>query len=675
MNFKTRLLCMSVALAITIGIGSKPVARTAASIAPDVKRGLPDKLGQAKLIESYGKLPLSFEANHGQTDQRVKFLSRGRGYTLFLTSDETVLSFRGSQAHPKEETVVAQCSPSGAGPLPGLSSVQAAGCNSVLQQLPNTQGRYPHPMSESQNRTATSLRMTLVGANPHAKTSGIDEQPGKANYFIGNDPAKWRTNVATYAKVRYREVYPGVDLVYYGNQGQLESDFVLSAGANPNRIAVNFQGADKLEVDGRGDLLLHIADSSVVLRKPFMYQEVDGVRREIAGGYLIEEGQKVGFRVADYDRSKPLVIDPVLSYSTYLGGSGNDWGYGIAVDSSGNAYVTGYTNSINFPGTSTSTLQPTNGGFVDAFVTKIADLPLTTVPDVVGLTQAAATTAIINAHLVLGTVGNQASNTVAAGLVISESPTAGTQVNSGTAVNLVVSTGPPNVSVPNVVGLTQAAATTAITTAGLVLGTVTNQSSNTVAAGRVISESPVAGTPVNQGSAVNLVVSTGVPPTVLSFNVLFGSQSYNVSTSARHRLPWQITGIRVVFSKSIATGGAASLGGVTVTGFTGLGTNTLTWLIAPVPQGNLAPVLSGSGPTALLDAAGNSLAGGAGFTQALKILWGDFNDDGVVSAADLVGVNNATIAPYNVFADMNGDGVVTIADVQIVRTRVGTSLP
>jgi hypothetical protein len=124
MNFKTRLLCLPVAL-ITIGIGSKPVARTAASIVPDGKRELPDKLSQAKLIGSYGKLPLSFEANHGQTDQRVKFLSRGRGYALFLTSDETVLSLQGNQAHPKEETVVAPCSPCGASPLPGLSSVQA----------------------------------------------------------------------------------------------------------------------------------------------------------------------------------------------------------------------------------------------------------------------------------------------------------------------------------------------------------------------------------------------------------------------------------------------------------------------------------------------------------------------------------------------------------------------
>jgi hypothetical protein len=234
---------------------------------------------------------------------------------------------------------------------------------------------------------------------------------------------------------------------------------------------------------------------------------------------------------------------------------------------------------------------------------------------------------------------------------------------------------PAQVVVPNVVGLTQAAATTAITGAGLVLGTVTTASSNTVPAGNVISESPVAGTMVNTGSAVNLVVSSGAAPTVVSFNVLFGSQSYNVTTSTRTRLPWNIAGFQVVFSKPIVSGSAASLGGATVTGFTGLGTNILTWSINAVANANLDIVLSGSGANALKDAAGNALTDGAGYSQILKILWGDFNDDGLVSAADLVAVNNATVAPYNIVADMNGDGIVNTLDVQIVRTRVGTSLP
>lgn len=176
---------------------------------------------------------------------------------------------------------------------------------------------------------------------------------------------------------------------------------------------------------------------------------------------------------------------------------------------------------------------------------------------------------------------------------------------------------------------------------------------------------------------MNLVVSSGPAPApiVLSFNVLFGGQSYDMMTAVRNRLPWEIVGGRVVFSEPITTGSVASLSGVAVTGFNGLGTNTLTWSIGPVAQGSLNAALSGDGPDALKAASGNGLYAGAGFTQAIRVLSGDFDDDGVVSAEDLVGVNNARIAPYNVFAVMNGDGVVNVADVQVVRTRVGTSLP
>jgi hypothetical protein len=162
---------------------------------------------------------------------------------------------------------------------------------------------------------------------------------------------------------------------------------------------------------------------------------------------------------------------------------------------------------------------------------------------------------------------------------------------------------------------------------------------------------------------------------VLSFNVLFGSQSYNVLTSGRHRLPWDITGIRVFFSKPIASGGAASLTGTAVSGLSGLGSRVLTWSINDVPKGSLLIALAGSGPNALKDQSGNGLADGAGVTQALKILWGDFNDDGVVSAADLVGINNSRSLPYNIFADLDGSGSVDFGDLFIVRTRVGTSQP
>ncbi len=298
------------------------------------------------------------------------------------------------------------------------------------------------------------------------------------------------------------------------------------------------------------------------------------------------------------------------------------------------------------------------------------------VPDVVALSQADAMAAITNAGLTVGTITTASSNSIPAGSVISESPSAATIVTAGSAVNLTISSGALQVSVPNVVGMTQADASTAITAAGLAGGTVTTAFSSTVASGTVISQSPPAGTQVSPASVVNLVVSSGPAPgpAVNSLQVLFGNQSYDVTTSTRHSLPWQVTGIRVVFSEPIAGASAGSLSGVNVAGFSGLGTDTLTWAITPVALANLVLGLSGSGPNAILDASGAGLAAGAGFTQALSVLWGDFNDDGVVTAADLAGVNNATAAPYDIFADMNGDGVVSVADVRVVRARLGTFL-
>ncbi len=173
--------------------------------------------------------------------------------------------------------------------------------------------------------------------------------------------------------------------------------------------------------------------------------------------------------------------------------------------------------------------------------------------------------------------------------------------------------------------------------------------------------------------ALNVTQPNG--PIVVSYSVLFGSRSYNLNATTRNRLPWQISGIRVAFSEPITSGNIHSLGGISATGFTGLGTATLTWNISPLSRASVVTTLSGSGPNALTDAAGNPLGGGAGFSQTLKVLWGDFNDDGNVTSADMVGVHNVSAAAYNIFADENGDGVVNVADVQTVRSRLGTSLP
>ena len=333
----TTLLGVGVGLVAILGL-----AGSAAAQAPP-KHTSHDVPETAKhhLLKAYGELPLQFEANQGQTNPQVKFLSRGRGYVLFLMPTEAILSLNKPQ-----------------------SSAGAARRGGIKDVKPQNTGR-------------TVVRMGLVGANPSPQIVGMDELAGKSHYFIGHDSKKWRTNVPVYARVEVRNVYPSVNLVYYGNQRRLEYDFVVVPGADPKTIVLGFQGADKLEIDDLGDLVLHIAGSKMRLRRPILYQEIDGVRQEVSGGYLLKDKHQVGFHVAAYDAARTLVIDPVLVYSSYLGGSnaeGANAGGGIAVDGAGNAYVTGTTRSLDFP--TVNPLQPTCspdefGYCYDAFVTKL----------------------------------------------------------------------------------------------------------------------------------------------------------------------------------------------------------------------------------------------------------------------------------------------------------------
>ncbi len=226
--------------------------------------------------------------------------------------------------------------------------------------------------------------MTLAGANPKATVTGLDELPGKSNYFIGNDPAKWRTNVPTYAKVKYQNVYRGIDLVYYGNPQQLEYDFVVAPGADPKAISLDVAAIRSsldggrtapLRIDANGDLVIPAGEDEVRLHKPVVYQAAvnqgaEGSARHFVDGHYVVKGRnRVSFEVASYDPGKTLVIDPVLVYSTYVGGSNYDQGEGIAVDSAGNAYVTGYTASPDFP--TANPLQTVSGGNGDVFVAKL----------------------------------------------------------------------------------------------------------------------------------------------------------------------------------------------------------------------------------------------------------------------------------------------------------------
>ena len=311
-----RYIFLVTTLLNAIALAQSPPAVTQ-PLLPEVKGELsqPEPALRAKLTDSYGKLPLSFEANHGQTDAGVKFLSRGGGYTLFLTADEAVFALRG-QRHSSSA---------------GLK----------------------RPGFESSSGSAV-LRMKLRNANPAARVTGAEQLPGSSSYFIGNDPAKWRASVPRFAKVKYEEIYKGIDLVYYGNQRQLEYDFIVAPGADPHRIGFEVRGARRIGRDERGDLVLKTSAGEVRWHQPIAYQyqgKEEGARQLVAARYVITDANRVGFEVADYDAARPLFIDPLI-YSTYMGGGGDDYAYGVAVDSAGNAYVTGQTYSTNFPTTS-----------------------------------------------------------------------------------------------------------------------------------------------------------------------------------------------------------------------------------------------------------------------------------------------------------------------------------
>src|SRR5580704_6484150 len=268
---------------------------------------------------AYGKLPLAFEANQGQTGADVRFLSRGDGYSLFLTEQEAVLALRRS--------------------APGAA-----------RRFDRTNLSKVRSTTRGAEKLAV-LRMRLDGANPNATVAGVDRMPTRVNYFIGNDPKTWHTDIPTYSQVKYHEVYPGVDLLFYGNQHRLEYDFLVAPGADAKAIALDIQVASKLRIDQSGNLRMKVAGGDVELHKPVIFQEVNGERREIAGKYAIANNHEVRFSISNYDGTRHLTIDPVLNYVTYVGGSGSlgDTAFGIALDSAGDAYVAGQTFSADFP--------------------------------------------------------------------------------------------------------------------------------------------------------------------------------------------------------------------------------------------------------------------------------------------------------------------------------------
>jgi hypothetical protein len=307
------------------------VAALSGPVAPHIGSG--SQGPEATAAESVAKLPMAFEPNIGQADSRTRFLSHGNGSMVSLTSTGMVLSMAAPDAMPAIDA--------------------------------------PHTSSSMLAAQLGLIEMDFRGANPDPRVVGTDRLPGVSNYLVGNDPSQWRTGVPQYERVTYRGLYPGIGLTFYGNQqGRLEYDLAVAPGVDPSIIRLSILGPETMALDPTGDLVLRVGGRDVVQPRPSIYQDLGGARHDVAGGYVLN-GHEVGFSIGVYNRTRPLVIDPQIVYSTYLGGSGDDLGeVHPAADSSGHVYICGDTDSVDFP-VSSGVLQPSLAGGFDAFVTKL----------------------------------------------------------------------------------------------------------------------------------------------------------------------------------------------------------------------------------------------------------------------------------------------------------------
>jgi len=305
--------------------------------------------GSVWTAENFGRAALSFERNLGQSDARVKFVARGPGYGIFLTSTDAVLvlSTRDADANPDK--------------LGGIKGYTRSNKMAASSGSPLTQ------------RTGEVLRLELEGARSGGQPSGESRLPAVANYFLGKDPTQWRRNVPTYSRVRYAGVYDGIDLLYHGDHGELEYDFAVAPLADPGRIKLHFAGAAALRLTPEGDLRVIGREGEIVFRKPVVYQETKGDRTPVQGSFSLAGDETVRFKIGPYDTARPLIIDPVLVYSTYLGGTAWEAANAVAVDSAGDAFVAGETCSADFPATTDAYQQTIRlTGACTAFVSKIS---------------------------------------------------------------------------------------------------------------------------------------------------------------------------------------------------------------------------------------------------------------------------------------------------------------
>jgi len=288
---------------------------------------------------AYGKLPLYFTENKGQVDKAVRFYERGAGHAAFFTYEGLTLTLTKSIDESEKE------------PFPIGKAIKE---------------------NKDKKFTTEAVRLSFIGANKNAKVTSESPLPGHVNYFIGNDKTKWQSNVPTYKTVIYENIYNNIDIKFYGNNKNIEHDIIVSPGGNLKDVRFAYKGIKGLEITKKGDLRARLADGEIRIKKPIVYQVIKGKRKTIEGNYRILKGEDgsftYGYDVASYDHTKELVIDPVLTYSTYLGGSLDDAASDITVDAAGNIYLTGNTWSIDFP---TTTGYRTLAGTNDVFLTKI----------------------------------------------------------------------------------------------------------------------------------------------------------------------------------------------------------------------------------------------------------------------------------------------------------------
>ncbi|OQZ05012.1 MAG: hypothetical protein B6D34_00225 [Candidatus Brocadia sp. UTAMX1] len=387
----------------------------------------------SRVVETYGKLPLYFIRNEGQMDEEVKFYEKGSGHTTFFTERGVTWSLaekEEKEASSRDEEGYKAVMADGTA-KPGLSTLQEQRLATDDNRDAASKRERQRPERSTHN-TARPQLITLVplGAKKNPEIVAEGQQECKVNYLIGNDPAKWKTHIPTYQSVVYRELYKGIDMKFYGNNRQMEYDIIVKPGASPSRVQLSYVGVEDVRIHDNGDMEIVLgsplkegsqrksgskrqppespfvkgeagvsgesrerSERTILQKKPYVYQIIDGKKVEIEGKFRVlsaghgDKNRKsgansgwnptknqassflYGFTVASYDKRYPLVIDPTLVYSTYLGGNGDDRGIGIAVDSAGNAYVTGGTNSSDFP--TANAMYGSNTGYTDAFVTKI----------------------------------------------------------------------------------------------------------------------------------------------------------------------------------------------------------------------------------------------------------------------------------------------------------------